>query len=216
MTLLYVVRHGQTHGNLEGLFCGHTETALTPTGIAQAEALGRKLAVVPFDAAYASDLSRAGDTAAFILGANPAAPPLRVDPRLREMHYGEWEALPATVLRERFPDLWGDFLAARTHALPGGESIAMIRERMAAAVRDAATAHPGGNVLVVTHGQAIMALLAELLSVPLEASWSFAVENTSVSRLHIGASGRATVLSFNETSHIEGLPGMTTIEEWGQ
>ncbi len=214
MARIFVVRHGQTHGNLAGLFCGHSETALTPVGIAQAQALGRKLASVPFDAAYASDLSRAGDTAAHILAAHPAPPPLRIDPRLREMHYGEWEALPASELRERHPELMKDFLSARAHSLPGGETIATIRGRMASAVRDAAEAHPDGQILVVTHGQAIMALLAELLSLPLEASWSFAVENTSVSRLQIGRSGKTMVLSFNEMSHTEGLEGHTTVEDW--
>lgn len=215
MARIFVVRHGQTHGNLQGLFCGHSETELTPVGIAQAQALGRKLASVPFDAAYASDLSRAGDTAAHILANHPSPPPLRIDPRLREMHYGEWEAVPAKDLRERHPELMADFLAARAHSAPGGETIARIRTRMAEAVRDAAGAHPEGKILVVTHGQAIMALLAELLAVPLEASWSFAVENTSVTRLHIGRTGRTMVLSFNEMSHTDGLDGHSSAhEEW--
>lgn len=214
MAQLYVVRHGQTAGNLAGLFCGHSETELTEIGVAQAQALGRKLSTIAFDAAYASDLSRAGDTAAHILAENPTAPPIRVDPRLREMHYGEWEALPAHELREQFPDLWGSFLSAKTHALPGGETITVLRERMASAVRDAAVAHPEGTVLVVSHGQAIMALLAELLQVPTEASWAFAVENTSVSRIQIAESGRVIVLSVNEMSHVEGLEGHPGPEKW--
>ncbi len=214
MARILVVRHGQTHGNVEGLFCGQTETALTSVGIAQAQALGRKLADTRIDAAYASDLSRAGDTAAHILAAHPAAPELRIDPRLREMHYGEWESLPSKTLRARHPELVRDFLSARSHSAPGGETIVEIRSRMAAAVRDAAAAHPDGNILVVSHGQAIMALLAELLSLPLESSWSFSVANTSVSRLNIGRSGRATILSFNEMSHTEGIEGQTPAQAW--
>ena len=50
-----------------------------------------------------------------------------------------------------------------------------------------------------------MAMLAELLQVPIEASWSFAVENTSITRMQISKSGRLTLLGFNDASHIAGL-----------
>ncbi len=42
-TTVFLVRHAETYGNIEGRFCGHSETELTPKGIEQARALGLRL-----------------------------------------------------------------------------------------------------------------------------------------------------------------------------
>ena len=63
----------------------------------------------------------------------------------------------------------------------------------------------GQTVLVVSHGNAIAAMLSEMLHMPIESSWSFAVENTSLTRMEISKSGRLTLLGFNDASHIHGL-----------
>ena len=203
-TEVYLVRHGQTYGNIDQLFCGHSETDLTPLGIAQARAAGQRRAHVRFEAAYASDLSRAAKTAEYLLEGRPDLSPT-LDPALREMHYGEWEARPATEIRAASPDLLREFFLCRGNGAPGGESVTQIRERTAGAVRRVAGAHPEGSVLVVSHGNAIMAMLAELLRLPTEATWSFAVDNTSITRLRFSKSGRPTLVSFNDAAHIEGL-----------
>ncbi|MCC7088486.1 MAG: histidine phosphatase family protein, partial [Dehalococcoidia bacterium] len=49
-TEVIVVRHAETYGNIEGRFCGHSETELTPKGVLQAQALGRRLKGQHFDA----------------------------------------------------------------------------------------------------------------------------------------------------------------------
>ncbi|MEP7214978.1 MAG: histidine phosphatase family protein [Anaerolineaceae bacterium] len=202
-TSVLLVRHGQTHGNVEQTFCGHTDTELTPLGVAQARALGRRLKGQKIHAAYASDLSRARMTAQHAL--DEASPlPIQLDPGLREMHYGEWEGLKGEDLRESHKEMMREFFLCRAPA-PGGESVAQIRERTAASVRRIAAAHIGQTVLVVSHGNAIAAMLAEMLHMPIESSWSFAVENTSLTRMQISKSGRLTLLGFNDASHIHGL-----------
>ena len=206
-TTVLLVRHGQTFGNVEQTFCGHTDTELTPLGIAQAEALGRRLKGQKIDAAYASDLSRARMTAQHALAQSHPLP-IQLDADLREMHYGEWEGLAGAALRESHKDLLRDFFLCRAPA-PGGETVAQIRDRTAGAVRRIAAAHIGQTVLVVSHGNAIAALLAEMLQMPIESSWSFAVENTSLTRMQISKSGRLTLLGFNDASHIHGLQAAT-------
>jgi broad specificity phosphatase PhoE len=203
-TRIYLVRHGQTYGNIEGRFCGHSETELTPLGIAQARAAGRRLADVAFDAAYASDLSRAAETAHYILEGR-AGLAASHDQALREMHYGEWEARPYAELMKEAPEAVKRFLTGREECAPGGETLAQLRERTATVARRLAAAHPDGNVLVVSHGNAIMAMLAELLGVPLAATWSFVVDNTSVSELHFTNSGRFMLKSFNDAAHTAGV-----------
>lgn len=203
-TEVYLVRHGQTYGNIDQLFCGHSETELTPLGIAQARAAGQRLAHVHFDAAYASDLSRTAKTAEYALEGRPDVS-RTLDPGLREMHYGEWEARPASEIRAAAPDLLREFFLCRGNGAPGGESVTQVRERTAAAVRRAAEGHPDGSILVVSHGNAIMAMIAELLRLPIEGTWSFAVDNTSITRLRFSKSGRPTLVSFNDAAHIHGL-----------
>lgn len=204
-THLLVVRHAQTYGNVEGRFCGHSETDLTPLGIAQARALGHRLRGQQFDAAASSDLHRAIQTARHALEYHPTPIDPIPDPRLREMHYGEWEGKPASDIVKTQAPLLGDFFAGRRHAAPGGETTSQLRERMATAIRDLVARYNGGRLLVVSHGNAIAALLAELLGVPLERTWTFAVANTSITRLTIGRSGRVVLAGFNDTSHLEGV-----------
>ena len=203
-TNVFLVRHAETYGNIEGRFCGHSETELTPKGIAQAQALGLRLKTQRFDAAYSSDLSRAHRTAFHALEHHESAMEAILDPGLREMHYGEWESLIGSEIGKQSPDLLRDFFRCRVPA-PGGESVEQVRERAAGALRTVVAAHPDQTILVVSHGNAIMAMLAELLSVPYEQTWSFAVANTSITRLLFSKSGRMTLTGFNDHAHLEGV-----------
>ncbi|MEO8540017.1 MAG: histidine phosphatase family protein [bacterium] len=200
-TSVFLIRHAETYGNIEGRFCGHSETELTEKGVTQAQALGLRLRGQHFDAAYSSDLSRAHRTAAYALEhhAAPLAPVL--DPGLREMHYGEWESLIGRDIGKANPDLLRDFFRCKVPA-PGGESIQQVRERTAGALKRTVAAHPDQTIIVVSHGNAIMAMLAELLGLPHESTWSFAVSNTSITRLMFSKSGRMTLTGFNDHSHL--------------
>ena len=93
MTTLYLVRHGQTEFNVQKRVQGMADSALTPKGIADAKALGRgfQLAGVHFDAAFASDLTRAIDTAHFILSGLGEPLPVTRLMGLREENYGKFE-----------------------------------------------------------------------------------------------------------------------------
>ena len=89
MTEIIIIRHGETEWNQTGRFQGHSDVPLSETGRAQAEALGRNLALDHVDVIYASDLTRALETAAplaarFGLTVTP-------DPLLRELNFGAWE-----------------------------------------------------------------------------------------------------------------------------
>ena len=64
MTEIIIIRHGETEWNQTGRFQGHSDVPLSETGRAQAEALGRNLGLDHVDAIYASDLTRAIETAA--------------------------------------------------------------------------------------------------------------------------------------------------------
>ena len=97
-----VVRHGRTAWNAAGRFQGQSDVPLDDEGRAQARAVGTMLASDAFDRAFASDLSRASETARIVLGERDVS--LVLDERLREMRFGEWEGLVWNEIVERFPE----------------------------------------------------------------------------------------------------------------
>ncbi len=148
-TTLHVVRHGETDWNRDRRVQGHTDIPLNDEGRRQARVVAAQLAVTSFEAAYASDLTRAFETATIIVGTRPLS--IASCPSLREKHFGTWEGLTDAEVRERFPHsvngAWGD-----------GESAEEMSARVVDAVVQIATSHDGCNVLVVAHGGPIRAL----------------------------------------------------------
>ncbi len=150
MTRLLLVRHGETDWNAGGRLQGQTDRPLSEFGRRQARELAEKLAGEQIDAVYASDLSRARETAETI-GARLGLP-VALDPDLREKDWGTWEGLSA-VERDRV-----EFV---------GESTEAHGERTLRALRRIADRHPGGHVLVVTHGGSIRRVQAAALGLAL-------------------------------------------------
>src|SRR5690348_7568220 len=117
---LYLIRHGETHSNRERRFQGQLDVPLSPTGQAQAHALGRWLARRPvrFGALYSSDLQRAAQTAETVGGHLALTPTLAL--ALREIDCGEWQGLTGAEIEARFPgglQTWHD--EVDTFCLPG-------------------------------------------------------------------------------------------------
>ena len=146
MTTLLLARHGETDWNREFRIQGSSDTELNEVGRAQARALADELADEPIDAVYASDLSRARETAEIVVAERGLE--VRLDPALRERSFGSWEGLTRTEIAERFPDL-------EHH---DGETDDEVRTRVLAAVDRIVAAHPREDVLVVSHGGALNAL----------------------------------------------------------
>ena len=87
MTRIMLARHGETDWNREGRWQGHSDQPLNATGIAQAQALARRLAGEEIAALYTSDLLRAAQTAAEVTRTTGLEAILT--PRLREVDVGD-------------------------------------------------------------------------------------------------------------------------------
>ena len=105
MTKLIIVRHGQTLWNLERKYQGHSDIALTDTGLKQAQAVAERLAEEAVAAVYASDLSRAYKTAGYIAAKHNLT--VHTVPELREIKFGDWEGLTYEEISVRWPGLLG-------------------------------------------------------------------------------------------------------------
>lgn len=154
MTLL-LIRHGETALNVARVL-QPADTPLSARGVAQAEALGRRLVAMDVRAILSSDLPRALRTAQVIAAATGAA--IEATPLLQERNFGDWRGQPYDAMAIDPLTMAG--------APPNGESTAAFEQRVAEAfahivARQAAIVNgSGGALAVVTHGLVIRALLA--------------------------------------------------------
>lgn len=155
MTLLYLVRHGETDWNLAKRIQGSTDIPLNDTGRAQATATGKLLARREWDRIVSSPLSRAVETAKLI-GAEVGIDEVETLPTIVERAYGEAEGLNAQELAERFPLVHSGLDGGD---VPGREERAEVAARAIPALIAYADAHPGQKVIVATHGGVIRAVL---------------------------------------------------------
>jgi probable phosphoglycerate mutase len=134
--LCYFVRHGQTGWNAEARLQGQADTDISDLGRRQAARNGRRLAELVADPAsfdfVASPLKRTRETMEIVrkeMGLPTRG--YRVDSRLMEVHFGDWQGFTYAELEQRQPgataarlsDKWG-FVA------PGGESYQMLLDRV--------------------------------------------------------------------------------------
>ena len=197
MTVLVLVRHGETVWHAENRYAGATDIDLTPRGHKQAAQLAEWSRTAGLAAVWTSTLSRAHVTAQPC--ADAAGIELHVDDRLRELDFGDAEGLTRDEMREQFPTALDAFHADPvTDHLPGGEDPADAAARFTACLHEIAAGHPDGRVLVVAHTTAIRLALCELIGVPLRnyrRVFPF-VRNCALTEIHLRG-GQASVGEFN-------------------
>src|SRR5688572_15720897 len=91
VTRILAVRHGETAWNVDTRIQGHLDVPLNDTGRWQAQRMGAALADETLDAIYASDLSRAHETALAL--SHTVGVAVQTEPGLRERHFGEFQGL---------------------------------------------------------------------------------------------------------------------------
>jgi broad specificity phosphatase PhoE len=160
VTTVYLARHGQSDWNAAGRWQGHADRPLTALGLRQAADLAQELAGVPLDAAYASDLRRARETAEAV--AAPRGLHVTTEVELREVDVGSWSGLTRAEAKARFPEGFRRWTEGG-HGWEDGETYEHMAERVVGAVRRIAAAREGDSVLVVAHGGPIRALHAVAL-----------------------------------------------------
>ena len=196
------VRHGETEYNVESRYQGHTDTKLSESGCRQAAAVAERLRHESIAAIYASDLSRAGETALAI--ASYHGLPVQSDQSLRECSFGEWEGLTVTQIAERYPELFRNYLRdSVTHRAPGGERLEQLRDRVVRAISRLAEMHPDDTVVVVTHGGPIRAFFCHAFDVRLETFRRIGLDNCSLTTFSLGSDGRWFLEVFNDVCHLD-------------
>jgi broad specificity phosphatase PhoE len=185
-TRFWLIRHALVEENARAMLYGVMDVALCETTLLEQapmyQALARRL---PRPAYWAvTPLSRTRRTAETIFAAGYPAAGLAVEPDLIEQSLGEWQGLPHADLPARlalpahaFWPLAGD------EAPPGGEKFAEVIARAGAALERLATEHPDEDVVIVSHGGTIRAVVAHALRIGPDSALHLSIQNLSLTRL---------------------------------
>lgn len=194
---LYLVRHGQSEGNVLRTFHGQTDYPLTETGRAQARQAGEKLRRdgVSFTRCLASDLSRAWNTALGCLTDYDIVP--ESCPALREQNVGDIEGLSWEEMGERYPGIRQSYISDWFHTTPpGGESPKEMAVRVGACVDEVIAR--GEDTLLVAHFGSLALVLLHLglleAANAFDEGWVFGQGTYTAIRIE---NGKAELLCFN-------------------
>lgn len=207
-TEILLIRHGQSEGNAERRFGGHSATPLSGRGRLEAQATA--LAITSegkLDAIYSSDLFRAVESAEYLSKA--ADVPVIKSMALRERNVGIMEGLTFEESAQRYPAQY-QALVRRDfdHILEGGESYRQTLERSASYLDSIIAKHIGSRIAIYSHTGTICILFLHVIgaldSPNLRPVW-IATANCGIIRIGIREDGFVRVLAVNDTRHLMNL-----------
>ncbi len=201
LTRLIVMRHGETAWNVDTRIQGQLDIPLNAKGLWQARRAARALADEPVAALYASDLSRAWQTAAEI--AQPLGIDAVAEPRLRERAFGRFEGRTFAEIEAESPDEARRWRRRDPEFAPdGGESLLAFRDRITAAVAELAARHPGELVVLIAHGGVMDVLYRAATGQALQAPRTWLLGNAAINRLLWTPQGFGLV-GWADTGHLD-------------
>ena len=209
-TTILLVRHGESEGNVLGVFTGHSGYSLSELGRAQAAKTAEYIRThYQVDAVYSSDLPRAFQTAEYTAKAFSLT--VVTDAGLREVYAGDWE-------NRRYVDLAADY--ADTYSMwstdfwnaycVGGETVKQVGERVVKTLTAIAEANLEKCIVVAGHATTIRGALCKIseLYEPTLRTFGWG-GNCSISEV-VYEDGKLRVESANIVSHLNessaGLP----------
>ncbi|HEY6806602.1 MAG TPA: histidine phosphatase family protein [Pyrinomonadaceae bacterium] len=203
-TTLLLIRHGQSQGNAERRFGGHTATPLSPLGHTQAQAAADALATKSITAIYSSDLKRAIQTAEPL--AQLTGLPIQTTVAFRERSVGVMEGLTFEDAAEKHPEQYAALLRRDfEHVLEGGESYRQLLDRAWQKLDQIIEDNRGGTIAVFSHTGTICILVLHLMgaldSPQLKPIW-LSSSNCGISRFELRHDGFIRVINLNDTRHL--------------
>ena len=221
VTKLYFIRHGKTQWNLEGRYQGaRGDSPLLKDSYLEIDALAHHLSPITFQHMYVSPVRRArvtGNTLQHDMDELQGYPiPLTIASRLREFNLGKMEGMKFTDVQKRYPQEFDDFRNHPDHYDPStiqGESFPQLIQRMTPTIKRITDIYrnPTDNILIVSHGAALNALVNTLLGTDLhDLRKRGGLSNTSTTILETNDVGQTfSLIKWNDTSYIKRQPDAT-------
>lgn len=202
-TILYLVRHGVTSGNIDRVIQGQYDVDLASEGIAQAKRLAVRLADYHIDRGITSDLLRARKTADIILGSHEETA-LTSTEALREIHMGEMQGQSYDYCKERYSDVFTrlkeDPMGVRS---PGGETGQEVLARGKAFLQDVLLTHKTDVLLAVSHGYILNLLVQSFSQDEKMVVEPTVFSNTALSKLVFAEDRLIEIPFLNDSSHLK-------------
>jgi len=204
VTNVLLIRHGQSKGNAERRFGGHTATPLSARGRRQAELTARVLKSESLTAIYSSDLARAMETARPL--ANLTGLTVKGTSAFRERSVGVMEGLTFEDAAQQHPEQYAALLRREfEHVLTGGESYRQLLDRARQKLDEIIFEHHGGKIVVFSHTGTICILALHLMGAldapELNPVW-ISSGNCGITRFELRSDGFVKVLCTNDTRHL--------------
>ena len=201
-TRIIAIRHGETLWNVDTRIQGHRDIPLNDRGRWQAAQVARALTGEPIAAVYASDLLRAHATGAAI--AEAAGAPLHAEPDLRERSFGELEGRTFAEIEAALPEQARRWRQRDPHFAPeGGESLTLLRARIAEVTARLAARHLGQQIVLVAHGGVLDVLYRLATGQELQAPRTWLLANAALNRL-LWTPEALTLVGWGDTGHLDG------------
>jgi probable phosphoglycerate mutase len=201
VTVFYLLRHGEpaTFGRINGRTPG---VGLSAAGRREIAAVAMRLAEEKIDALYSSPLQRTRESAEILADRLGLPTGFRED--VIELDFGEWTGLTPDAIRK--DERWQVWNERRSIAMiPGGESWRQVQSRVVDALFELRQIHPGGKVVIVSHGDVIRAALLFALGMPLDFYWRLEVSFASLSTIRLDDTA-IRVLGVNEHPRLPPAP----------
>lgn len=203
MTRILLTRHGHVDGIKPDRFRGRAELALTERGLAQAEALARRIAAnwKPV-AVFTSPLQRCVVTGGKIAAACGIASEVREG--LGDIDYGAWQMRTHEEVRVEDPEAYRQWRSAPSLTrFPQGESLQDVMARATDVLREVLLRFAGQTVVLVGHDSVNRVLLVQLLDMPMAAYWRLVQDPCTLNEIEVSAAGDVAVRRMNDTSHLD-------------
>jgi len=203
MLNLYITRHGETKWNTEGRLQGWLNSPLTEKGIRQGQQLHQAVKMYGIQKIYSSPSERALKTAISAKGKLDVE--IELMDELKEMNMGQWEGKTLDQIKEREPENFENYwLRPHLFVKNTGENFDEMPARTRKALDRIVKENPAGNVLIVTHGVTLKALMSHFSSEGFIKFWTKpVVEQASISMVRVEDLDKGEILLYGDTRHFE-------------
>lgn len=204
MINLYITRHGETQWNTEKRLQGWRNSPLTEKGIAQGNTLQEAIKKYKIRKIYTSPSERALKTALAARGTMPI--PVELMDELKEMNMGDWEGRTIDEIKIKEPENFTHYWEApNLFVKNSGEDFEEILARSKRAIEKILEEEKEGNILIVTHGVTLKALMSHFSQEGFIHFWTKpVVMQASISLIEVEDLNQGEIKLYGDMSHFEG------------
>ena len=171
---LYLVRHGESEGNVKRIFCGHTDVDLTEKGRLQAQNMARHFEDINIEKIYSSPLIRAYNTANEISKLKNIQ--IETNDLLKERYFGDFEGHTWEEIENKYPDEAKKIIEQEyMYSYLNGETFDNVINRVSEFLKNVTD-----NSVIVAHGVLINSILYHLNFIGFDNMYEYPIGNCDI------------------------------------